>query len=209
MGRVEVTFEGLQPGAVAQELLDPTAGQHVRLQARQLRRRHARAHVDPDDAVALLGRVGNRAYLVLEVRFGGLRRHVDAGAGRVELPAVVDAAQPVFLVSSEEHRGAAVRAGVLDDADLAGRGPETDEVLTQEAQTYRRAVRLRNLGGHQRRNPVLAHEVAQERAGPDLRQDVVVCLAEHAVESPLRDCLRVAALYYPAPTGVRLYGHAT
>ena len=31
----------------------------------------------------------------------------------VELPAVVDAAQAVFLVAAEEHRGAAVRAGVL------------------------------------------------------------------------------------------------
>ena len=60
--------------------------------------------------------------LFLKLRLGRLGRHVDAGAGRVELPAVVDAAQAVLLVTSEEHRGAAVRAGVGDDADLAGGG---------------------------------------------------------------------------------------
>ena len=47
----------------------------------------------------------------------GRVRQVDAVAVDVELPAVVDAAQAVFLVAAEEHRRAAVGAVGVDQAD--------------------------------------------------------------------------------------------
>ena len=51
----------------------------------------------------------------------------------VELPAVVDAAQAVLFVAAEEHRGAAVRAGVADQADASRCVAERDEVLAQQS----------------------------------------------------------------------------
>ena len=59
-------------------------------------------------------RVGAGAHLVLEVGLGRLRRHVDAGAGRVELPAVVDAAQAFLFVADRRtarRRGGGRRSG--------------------------------------------------------------------------------------------------
>jgi len=48
--------------------------------------------------------------LVLELMLRGLIGLVDTGAGDIELPAVIDAAQTTLLVAAEEQRGAAVRA---------------------------------------------------------------------------------------------------
>jgi hypothetical protein len=92
---------------------------------------------------------------------------------------VVDAAQAIFLVAAEEQGSAAVRAGVLDDADLAGRGPEADQVLAEQAQAHWRAVGGGHLCGHERRDPVLAHEVAHEGSGTHLSESFVILLAQH------------------------------
>ena len=70
--------------------------------------------------------------LVLKVGLGGLVGHVDAVAVDVELPAVVDAAQAGFFVAAEEQGRAAVRAVVLDQADLAVGVAEGDELLAEE-----------------------------------------------------------------------------
>src|SRR5690606_18294607 len=119
---------------------------------------------------ALVGRVGPGAYLVLKVALRRFRRHVDACAGHVELPAVIDAAQAVFLVPAKEHAGAAVRAGILDDADPAGGGPEGDEVLAEQTEAHGRSVRDGQLIRPHSRDPVLAHEVAHGRTGTDATQ---------------------------------------
>src|SRR5690606_40923450 len=111
------------------------------------------------------------ADLVLEVALRRLRRHVDTGAGDVELPAVVDAAQAVLLVAPEEHGGAAVRTGVRDQADLTRSRAEPDEVLAEDAHALGRAVRRGQLAGDEHRDPVLAHEVAHRRPGPNLTED--------------------------------------
>ena len=118
-------------------------------------------------------------HLGLEVRLGRLGRHVDAVAGDVELPAVVDAAQALFFVAAEEHRGAAVRAGVLHQADRAGRRAEGDQVLAQQLDAQRRAVGRRQLVRADRRHPVLAHQVAHGRAGADATEGFVVLFTEH------------------------------
>src|SRR4051794_860222 len=61
------------------------------------------AHVNPDHAAPLLCRIGVDLDLVFEVALRRLVRHVDASTGSVELPAMVDAAYPGFLVPAEEH----------------------------------------------------------------------------------------------------------
>ena len=58
---------------------------------------------------------------------------------------MIDAAQALFFVAAEEHGGAAVRAGVLHEPNVAGSRPEADEVFAQQAHAQRRAVRRRQL----------------------------------------------------------------
>ena len=128
------------------------------------RRRLARAHVDPDHAGALDRLVGLGMDLVLEVLLRRHARHVDALARRVELPAVIEAAQAAFLVAAEEQRGAAVRAAMVDHADPAGAVAEGDQLLAQQHEAHRRAVAL-ELRGFERRHPVQPHQLAHRRAG--------------------------------------------
>ena len=92
-------------------------GQQAGFDVRQRRRVAARAHVDPDEAAALVDLVGLGVDLVLEVLVRRHVGHVDAVAVDVEFPAVIDAAEAVFLVAPEEQRGAAVRAAMVHDAD--------------------------------------------------------------------------------------------
>ena len=80
--------------------------------------------------------------LVFEVVLFRLVHHVGAGAGDVELPAVIDAAQAAFLVAPEVQRGAAVRAEFVEQADAAFAVAESDQVLAQKADAGGRAVGL-------------------------------------------------------------------
>jgi hypothetical protein len=80
---------------------------------------------------------------------------------------VIDAAESLLLVAAIEERGPAVRAVVLDEADLAGGDAEGDQVLAQQADTHRRAIRLGQLTGEQDGDPVLPDEVPHRRAGSD------------------------------------------
>ena len=78
-----------------------------------------RAHVGPEHAAALDQRIGLELDLGAETAFLGLGGNLDALARHVVLPAVIRAAQPVFLVASVEERYAAVRAEFVDKAELA------------------------------------------------------------------------------------------
>jgi hypothetical protein len=102
--RVDVSLQRLHVVALDHALADYTLGREVALELGQGRyfRGSSRPHVRPDDAVALHTRVSDGAYLALEIAFGGLRGHVDTSTRHVELPAVIDAAQPVLFVAAEE-----------------------------------------------------------------------------------------------------------
>jgi hypothetical protein len=80
---------------------------------------------------------------------------VDTIAVDVELPAVVRAADALLLIATEEEGCGAVRAGILDQRDLARRDAKTDQVFAEQAQAHWRTVRLRHLLGEQRRHPIL------------------------------------------------------
>ena len=154
----------------------------------------ARAHVDPDDAAALAGRVRHGFDFGPEIRLGGLIGHVDAVAGGVELPAVVDAAQAGFFVAAEEQRGAAVRAVVLEQADLAVGIAEGDELFAEQHDAARVAVRLRQLAREQAWQPVLAHQLAHRRAGADATQQLVFFATQHLPYSLIGLYCRCATL---------------
>ena len=132
------------------------------------------SHVSPDDAVSLPHGIRLGTHFGLEVRFHRLRGHVDTGTVHIELPAVVDAAQAILFVSSKEHRGTAVRAGVRDNANAARGGSKGDEVLIQKSQPYGCAVGDRQFFWHQRWYPVLAHQLAHGRFRPNTAHQFVL-----------------------------------
>ena len=102
--------------------------------------------------------------LVLEVVLRRLVQHVDAVAGHVELPAVIDAAQAALLVAAEVQRDAAVRAELVDQPDLAVGVAERDQVLAEQPHAHRRAVGLGDLAREQRGDPIPPHRVAHRGA---------------------------------------------
>ena len=99
--------------------VDLVLRQQRRLDHRHRRRFGARAHVDPDQAAALVDLVGLCLDLVLEALRRRDVRHLEAVAFHVELPAVIDAADAARLVAAEEQRRAAMRAAMVHHADAA------------------------------------------------------------------------------------------
>jgi hypothetical protein len=147
---------------------DLVFGDVQNFEARQRRRFRARAHVDPDHTGPLDRPVGVCLDLLLEIRRRHAR-HVQAVAGDVEFPAVIDAAQSAFLVASEKQRGAAMRAAVIHHADMALAVAEGDELFAEQHQTDRGTVG-NELGRHQCGDPVTAHQFAHDSTGADARQ---------------------------------------
>ena len=132
-----------------------------------------RSHVGPHDAAALDARVGSDADLVHEAAAGRLARHVDALALDVEFPAVIDAAQPAFLVAAEEQGRRAMGTALVQQPDAAGGVAERDQPLAQELDADRRAVGLGKLLGEQRRYPIAPHEIAHRRSRTGPRQQII------------------------------------
>ena len=116
---------------------------------------------------------------MLEVVLRRFVHHVGAGAGDVELPAVIDAAQTAFLVAAEEQRRAAVRAEFVDQADAALGVTERDEVLAEQADADRRTVGFGDLARQGRGNPVAAEGVAHRRALADTGDEFVFLARQH------------------------------
>ncbi len=143
MGGVDLALERLQPVAIALHHVDDDLVRREiqHLEGRQ-RLRLALAHVHPDQAGPLHDAIGLGFDLVLEILVLGHVRHVEAVAGNVELPAVIDAAQPALLVAAEEQRGAAVRAAMVHHADAARAVAEGQKLLAQQHEAGRRAVAL-------------------------------------------------------------------
>src|SRR5260370_9711298 len=121
MRGVDVAFERLQPLALALPAI--TVGlagrQQGRFERRQRRRYRALAHIDVNHAAALRHLVGFGLDLGQGFLVDGQVRHLQAVARRVELPAVIDAAQAALLIAAKEQGGTAMRAAVIKDADPA------------------------------------------------------------------------------------------
>src|SRR5262249_5256996 len=106
--------------------------------------------------------------------------HVEAPAGDVEFPAVIDAAHPALLVAAEKQRRAAVRTAMIHHADPAGAVAKGNELLAEQHEADRRAA-ARNLGGEQRGNPVFPHQLTHDGARADARQLDAFARGCHAV----------------------------
>ena len=133
--------------------------QRVDLECRKRWRLFARTHIGPDHAVDVSARIGAARTLSLKSLSGGSFGMSTQSPVDVELPAVVDAAQPVFFVAAEEQRGAAMGAELVEQPDLAVAVAEGDQVLAQQPNPHGRAVGLRQLLEEQERQPVLAQQI--------------------------------------------------
>src|SRR3979409_2551526 len=111
MRGIDRALHHLRPLARRVHLDDADAGVPRRSPVRRLEfaETFLRPHIDPDDAAAFADGIGFVLALELEpagFRFAG---RVENIAVHVEFPAVVEAAQPRFLVAAEGERSAAVR----------------------------------------------------------------------------------------------------
>src|SRR4029077_5925559 len=129
-------------------------------------------------------RIGGDVDFVEKLVLGRLVHLVDAAAGDVELPAVIDAAQPAFLVAAEEQRGAAVRAIFVQEPDPPLTVAKGDEVFAQEPHPYRRTLGLGDLAREQCRDPVAPHRVAHRAALPHPGDQLVFLARQHRQTAP-------------------------
>src|SRR5580698_5505026 len=106
--------------------------------------------------------------------------HVETVALGVELPAVIGATQPAFLVAAKKQRGAAMWAAMVEDADLPGAVAERDQLFAEQHQPQRGAVRL-ELRRQTGRDPVLPQQRAHRCAGADPGEEFVFGCGGHVV----------------------------
>ena len=182
MSSVQSALGRLRPVALLQSLRDIAMrrGQQRELDLRQLRRHaRSRAEVRPDELAELARRIGLDADLAVIRRAGRHVRHLDATALHVVLPAVIDAAQPAFLIAAEEKIRATMRARRLDQPDAASRITEGEEIFAEHAHPQGRAIGLRQLARQRHRQPVAPEVLAHRRAGAGARQNFVVGRGQH------------------------------
>src|SRR5580692_5173532 len=114
MDLVHAVLKALQ--IIAGHMLDvPDLDQAFARAVRKMRKRRrlAGAEIAEDEAQIFARRIGAQLHLAGKARFLG--RLIDALAGAIELPAMIDAADGIFLDPAEMQRRAAMRAMVVDD----------------------------------------------------------------------------------------------
>ena len=139
MARVDVAFLQLEIVPDRQHLgrIDLLRRKFEDLDVRERRLEAWRAEVGPHEPSAFERRVGIRTDAVLERRSLGAVRHVDALAAAIELPTVVDAAQPVLLVTAPVQVRAAMRTVRGEQSDRAGGVAESDELFVEHVHADR------------------------------------------------------------------------
>jgi len=81
------------------------------------------------------------------LRVASLRhaRQIDTLAIHVEFQAVIDAAQPIFLVATVEQRCGAMWAALVEQPDASLRVAEQHQVFAEQPHAHRRTVGLRDM----------------------------------------------------------------
>ena len=177
VGRVDAALQGLEPVAFLPILGDFAVGFRYGCPFKVGRRRRLAtlfAHVGPDHAAPLDGRVGLDSDLGVEVAVRRFVHHVQAIAVHVELPAVINAAQATSLVAAEEKGSQSVGAVLVQQSHLAIGVPEGDQILAQQPDSHRGTVGFGQFRGEQGGHPVAAHDFAHGRALAGPGQDFIV-----------------------------------
>jgi hypothetical protein len=179
---IKVSLHGLKP--VASPLVSQSAAtlgfHHGPAQLRQRWRVFPiRSHVSPDDAVPFDAGIGGDADLLIELASWRFIRNVHAPTLNVKFPSVIEATQPVILITSEKQRGAAMRTSVINQSDLAVGVSESNQALAQQPHPQRRPVVLRQIRCLENRNPILPQEVAHGRPRADAGEKLVFGFGKH------------------------------
>src|SRR5579859_3252822 len=75
-------------------------------------------------------------------------------------------------------------AVIGEQTDLAIAVSESDQLFAEQENAYGIGIGRRHFRRHQRRDPVLAHEVAHRRTGSDSGDQLVFFLLQHLFNSP-------------------------
>ncbi len=101
-------------------------------------------------------------------------RHINALAGSIELPAVIDTAQTAFFIASEVEVGPPMGAARLDKPDPSIRLPEQQEILAHVADTFRPFVDLCDFLRQRNGLPEPPEQIAHRRARAGACQKLIV-----------------------------------
>src|ERR1700722_13457759 len=155
MTRINTTFDGLQVirflqafGNVTVTLRNPRP-----LELGQLGLVLRRPHISPYQASVFARGVSRDPYLVFESVLLRLVGHVDAGAIHVEFPSVVNASQAALFIAAPEKARSPVGTELINQSHMPVRGPEGNQVFSQEPHPDRGTVWSWHLRGQQRGYP--------------------------------------------------------
>ena len=182
MRRIDRPFEHLRPVAADVHFHDARADVGRGRPRRRLEVAHLvrRSHPHPHEAAGLAARIHPVSDLFREHRFVRLGRPIHDVAFDVDLPAVIEAAQPALFVAPQRERCTSMRAMLVEHADPALGIAKRYEVLAEEPHTDGRSIAQRDLLGQTRRDPVTTHQAPHRGVAFDAAEQLVVFGAEHA-----------------------------
>jgi hypothetical protein len=176
---IDHVFEMLQPVAGNDGWSAAADGRIIRLDefvivhlfeafvARQRRLLLGRSQIGEDQAIAFLQGIPGLPYLVLEQTARGFAGLFEAMAFDVELPAVVAAADAVFLDLAVIERGAAMAAAGVQQADAGVPVAKQHQILAEHADF---SGDIGGVGDEADRVPIAAEQFAHRRAPADRGQ---------------------------------------
>src|SRR5882757_1476344 len=182
--RVDETFEALKPvaGRDCDHRPDVIGRKKVELEIWDWWYLRGVAEIDPDHAARFSDRIGFRFDSGTErgSMFDGFSRHIDAGAGRIEGPTVIDAGERIAVVVGEREGRSAMGACLVKTTQLPVPGSEYHDTGGQSAPAYRVAAGLDQACSHEG-HPELTHIVAHRRTRAHACEQFVVRGAEHGL----------------------------
>src|SRR3546814_11091142 len=92
---------------------------------------------------------------------------------------MVNASQTAFLRSTKGQGNAAVAAIFVENADLSFAVAESDEILTEQLDMDRIAIRVWQLRTQQRGHPEVPHRLAHRRVGAGAAHWLIVSCRPH------------------------------
>ena len=181
MNGIDGVFLALKPVArnVREHDFAKAVGPSERFPHRQFRRR-LRSEIGEQQSCAFLHRIGLGVTAGLRwLRARGILIGLfEAAAGLVDEPAVIAAADAVFLDPAVGHVGAAVRTMPVDQAVTAAQILVENEILAQKADGFDRIGV--EFAGARDGLPIAAQQLAHRRAGSDAREHFVTGGSEQA-----------------------------
>src|SRR3546814_19950884 len=98
---------------------------------------------------------------------------------------MVNASQTAFLRSTKSQGNAAVAAIFVENADLSFAVAESDEILTDQLDMDRIAIRVWQLRTQRRGHPAVPHRLAHRRVGAGAAHErIVLCRLQPPVPPP-------------------------